>query len=77
MNNSVPAVALGHFVMKVRDINISYQFYTKLGLRPFGIFPESLMPLLPVRSTSCKGEAGGRRRCRGGIGMLRVGYADG
>jgi len=40
MNNSVPAVALGHFVMKVRDIDISYQFYTKLGLRPFGIFPD-------------------------------------
>ena len=40
MNNSVPAVALGHFVMKVRDIDISYQFYTKLGLRPFGIFSD-------------------------------------
>ena len=26
--------------MKVNDIDISYQFYTKLGLRPFGIFPD-------------------------------------
>jgi hypothetical protein len=48
MNNNLPAAALGHFVMKVNDINISYQFYTKLGLRPFGIFPESLIPVHPV-----------------------------
>jgi hypothetical protein len=47
------------------------------GLDAVGNLPESLMPLLPVRSTSCKGEAGARRRCRGGIGMLRVGCADG
>ena len=37
----------------------------------------SLMPLLPVRSTSCKREAGARRRCRGGIGMRHVGCAGG
>ena len=40
MNNNLPAAAFGHFVMKVNDIEISYQFYTKLGLRPFGIFPD-------------------------------------
>jgi catechol 2,3-dioxygenase-like lactoylglutathione lyase family enzyme len=40
MNNNLPAAAFGHFVMKVSDIDISYQFYTKLGLRPFGIFPD-------------------------------------
>jgi catechol 2,3-dioxygenase-like lactoylglutathione lyase family enzyme len=40
MNNNLPAAALGHFVMKVNDIDISYQFYTKLGLRPVGIFPD-------------------------------------
>jgi catechol 2,3-dioxygenase-like lactoylglutathione lyase family enzyme len=40
MNNNLPAAAFGHFVMKVNDIDISYQFYTKLGLRPFGIFPD-------------------------------------
>ena len=40
MNNSLPAAAFGHFVLKVNDIDISYQFYAKLGLRPFGIFPE-------------------------------------
>ena len=40
MNNSLPAVSFGHFVMKVSDIDISYQFYTKLGLRAFGIFPD-------------------------------------
>ena len=40
MNNNLPAAAFGHFVMKVNDINISYLFYTKLGLRPFGIFPD-------------------------------------
>ena len=40
MDNNLPAAALAHFVMKVDDINISYQFYTKLGLRPFGIFPD-------------------------------------
>ena len=26
--------------MKVDNIDTSYQFYTKLGLRPFGIFPD-------------------------------------
>ncbi len=40
MNNNLPAAAFGHFIMKVNDIEISYQFYTKLGLRPFGIFPD-------------------------------------
>jgi catechol 2,3-dioxygenase-like lactoylglutathione lyase family enzyme len=41
MKNSLPAAAaFGHFVMKVNDIDASYQFYTKLGLRPFGIFPD-------------------------------------
>jgi catechol 2,3-dioxygenase-like lactoylglutathione lyase family enzyme len=46
MNNGLPTVAFGHFVMKVSDINISYQFYTKLGLRPFGIYPD-----IPVQLT--------------------------
>jgi catechol 2,3-dioxygenase-like lactoylglutathione lyase family enzyme len=40
MNNNFPAAAFGHFIMKVNDIDISYQFYTKLGLRPCGIFPD-------------------------------------
>jgi catechol 2,3-dioxygenase-like lactoylglutathione lyase family enzyme len=39
-HNNLPAATFGHFVMKVNDIDISYQFYTKLGLRPFGIFPD-------------------------------------
>jgi catechol 2,3-dioxygenase-like lactoylglutathione lyase family enzyme len=40
MNNNLPAAAFAHFVMKVNDINISYQFYTKFGLRPIGIFSD-------------------------------------
>jgi catechol-2,3-dioxygenase len=40
MNDNLPAAAFGHFVMKVNDIGISYQFYSKLGLRPFGIYPD-------------------------------------
>jgi catechol 2,3-dioxygenase-like lactoylglutathione lyase family enzyme len=40
MNKNLPAAALGHFVMKVSDIGISYQFYTTLGLRPIGIYPD-------------------------------------
>jgi len=40
MNNNIPVAAFGHFIVKVNDIDISYQFYTKLGLRPFGIFPD-------------------------------------
>ena len=39
MTNNLPAAAFGHFIMKVNDLDISYQFYTKLGLRPFGKFP--------------------------------------
>ncbi|SDO52026.1 Glyoxalase/Bleomycin resistance protein/Dioxygenase superfamily protein [Afipia sp. GAS231] len=42
MNSNLPAAALGHFVMKVNDVNISYQFYTKFGLRPMGIFPDGV-----------------------------------
>ena len=40
MDNNLPAAAFGHFVMKVNDVNISYQFYIKFGLRPIGIFPD-------------------------------------
>jgi catechol 2,3-dioxygenase-like lactoylglutathione lyase family enzyme len=40
MNENLPAAALGHFVMKVNDIDTTYQFYTKLGLRPIGIYPD-------------------------------------
>jgi catechol 2,3-dioxygenase-like lactoylglutathione lyase family enzyme len=38
--DSLPAAALGHFVMKVRDLPASYQFYADLGLRQMGIFPD-------------------------------------
>jgi len=40
MSNNSPTASFGHFVMKVNDIATSYQFYTELGLRPFGIFPD-------------------------------------
>jgi catechol 2,3-dioxygenase-like lactoylglutathione lyase family enzyme len=40
MNNNLPAAAFGHFVMKVNDVNSSYQFYAKLGLRPIEIFSD-------------------------------------
>jgi catechol 2,3-dioxygenase-like lactoylglutathione lyase family enzyme len=38
--DSLPAAALGHFVMKVADLGVSYKFYAALGLRPIGIFPD-------------------------------------
>jgi len=40
MHNNLPAAAFGHFILKVNDIDISYQFYAKLGLRPVGRFPD-------------------------------------
>src|SRR5579862_8659363 len=40
MSNDLPAAALGHFIIKVNDVATSYQFYTHLGLRPFGVFPD-------------------------------------
>ena len=40
MSNDLPAAAFGHFIMKVNEVDTSYQFYTRLGLRPFGIFPD-------------------------------------
>jgi catechol 2,3-dioxygenase-like lactoylglutathione lyase family enzyme len=40
MNKNLPAAALGHLVMKVSDIDTTYNFYTKLGLRPIGIYPD-------------------------------------
>jgi len=40
MSNDLPSAAFRHFIMKVDNIDTSYQFYTKLGLRPFGIFPD-------------------------------------
>jgi catechol 2,3-dioxygenase-like lactoylglutathione lyase family enzyme len=38
--DSLPAAALGHFVMKVASLGASYQFYADLGLRKIGIFPD-------------------------------------
>jgi catechol 2,3-dioxygenase-like lactoylglutathione lyase family enzyme len=38
--DSLPAAALGHFVMKVANLGVSYKFYADLGLRPIGIFPD-------------------------------------
>jgi len=35
----LPAAALGHFVMKVRKVEVSYPFYASLGLREAGTFP--------------------------------------
>jgi catechol 2,3-dioxygenase-like lactoylglutathione lyase family enzyme len=37
---TLPAAAIGHFVMKVANLGASYQFYSDLGLRPMGIFPD-------------------------------------
>ena len=39
MEDSLPAAALGHFVMKVQNIEASYQFYSGLGLRALDTFP--------------------------------------
>lgn len=39
MKDILPAAALGHFVMKVQNVEASYDFYTSLGLRAFGTFP--------------------------------------
>ena len=39
MEDSLPAAALGHFVMKVLDIDASHQFYVGLGLRALDTFP--------------------------------------
>src|SRR5580693_4777043 len=44
--DNLPAAALGHFVMKVANLGVSYQFYADLGLRQIGIFPDvALMEL--------------------------------
>jgi catechol 2,3-dioxygenase-like lactoylglutathione lyase family enzyme len=39
MEEFLPAAALAHFVMKVQNIEASYQFYSGLGLRAFDTFP--------------------------------------
>jgi catechol 2,3-dioxygenase-like lactoylglutathione lyase family enzyme len=39
MEDSLPAAALGHFVMKVQNIEASHQFYVGLGLRALDAFP--------------------------------------
>ncbi|WP_181374408.1 VOC family protein [Pectobacterium polaris] len=39
MEESLPSAALAHFVMKVKDIEASYDFYRGLGLRGFDKFP--------------------------------------
>ncbi len=38
--DSSPAAALGHFVMKVANLGVSYQFYADLGLREIERFPD-------------------------------------
>jgi catechol 2,3-dioxygenase-like lactoylglutathione lyase family enzyme len=39
MDDSLPAAALAHFVMKVQNIEASHQFYVGLGLRALDTFP--------------------------------------
>lgn len=39
MHDLLPAAALAHFVMKVENVETSYQFYSGLGLRPVDRFP--------------------------------------
>ena len=39
MEDSLPAAALGHFVIKVLNIEASHQFYVGLGLRALETFP--------------------------------------
>lgn len=39
MEDLLPAASLAHFVMKVANIEASYQFYIGLGLRAFDTFP--------------------------------------
>ena len=39
MDDSLPAAALAHFVMKVQNIEASHQFYAGLGLRALDTFP--------------------------------------
>jgi catechol 2,3-dioxygenase-like lactoylglutathione lyase family enzyme len=39
MKANQPIAAFGHFAMKVNDVDASYEFYSELGLRPFGKFP--------------------------------------
>ncbi|MCI4237719.1 VOC family protein [Dickeya dianthicola] len=39
MEESLPSAALAHFVMKVKDIESSYDFYRGLGLRGLDKFP--------------------------------------
>lgn len=40
MNANLPAAALGHFILKVNDMETTYKFYGKLGLRQAGIYPD-------------------------------------
>lgn len=37
--NFLPAAALGHVVMKVENVEVSYKFYAGLGLRAVDTFP--------------------------------------
>lgn len=39
VENVLPAAALGHFVMKVNKVEVSYEFYAGLGLRAVDTFP--------------------------------------
>ncbi|MCI4116960.1 glyoxalase [Dickeya dianthicola] len=39
MEKHLPSAALAHYVMKVKDIELSYDFYRGLGLRGFDKFP--------------------------------------
>jgi catechol 2,3-dioxygenase-like lactoylglutathione lyase family enzyme len=39
MEDSLPVAALAHFVMKVRNIEVTYRFYSGLGLRALDTFP--------------------------------------
>ncbi len=41
MENDLPSAAIGHVILNVKDVDTSYDFYQKLGLRPWGRFPNA------------------------------------
>jgi hypothetical protein len=61
-----------HWTMIIDTIN-----YIPIFKVARDILLERLMPLLPVRSTSCRRAVGGGRRCRVGSGRRHVGCGGG
>jgi catechol 2,3-dioxygenase-like lactoylglutathione lyase family enzyme len=75
MQDNLPSAALGHFVLKVSNLERSYRFYSDLGLRAFAKIPEQGFAIIELRGGTHlllldQNTAGNDQMTEGRVGQL-------